>query len=444
MQFSDFLSILWRRRIAVVLVFAGCVIAAAAYAYSKPKRYESTATIAFTPNPSKGQDFLPSENLSALLSTYAEVAKSDQNRLAARALLGHPLAGSISTSTGAGSGILQISGTDTSPQGAAETANAISRAFVHSIEDNGLLVPSIVNPPVASDEPLQPRPPLIVSIAALLGLIAGVLFALALDSFRHTAEDAIELTELTGLPVIGRFPRERALARGVSQLVWDSADLDLTQEAFRALRTNVEMLIDEQPSAIQITSAGAGHGKSTVVANLAIALGQLGIATVIVDADLRHPRQHEIFGLNNDVGLSTALMLPDSEISPQATTFDNVSVLTSGPIPPNAPEMLHVRFRPVLRSLRGEKGVVLIDSPPVLPVTDARLIAHQADAVLFVVAADRTQTSAVSSAVEKLRFAQANLIGLVLNFAERDAESAGGYSYGGYGSVRKPGPVPTG
>jgi tyrosine-protein kinase len=444
MQFNDFLSILWRRRLVVALTFACCVIVAGAYALSKPKRYESTATIAFTPNPSKGQTFLPPENLSALLSTYAEVAKSDQNRRAASALLGHSVPGSVSTSTGAGSGILQINGTDTSPQSAADTASAIASAFVHSIENNGLLVPTIVNPPVVSSTPLQPRPPLIISLAAVLGLIAGVLLALTLDSLRHTAEDPVELTELTGLPVIGRFPRERTLARGRSQLVWTSAEFDLAQEAFRALRANVELLVDDQPSAIQVTSAGAGQGKSTIVANLAIALGQIGIATTIVDADLRHPRQHEIFRLGNDVGLSTALLLPESEIAPQETTFENLSVLTSGPIPPNAPEMLHVRFRTVLRALRGQTGVVLIDSPPVLPVSDARLIAHNADAVLFVVAASRTQTSAVASAVEKLRFAQANLIGLVLNFAERDKESAGGYSYGGYAPERQPGQVTTG
>ncbi len=443
MQFRDFLSILWRRRVVVGLVFACCVVAAAAYAYSKPKRYESTATIAFTPNPSKGQTFLPSENLSALLSTYAEVAKSNQNREAAKALLGHPVHGSISTSTGAGSGILEISDTDTSPQSAAEGANAISRAFVHSIENNGLLVPTIVNPPVASFTPLQPRPPLIISLAAVLGLIAGVLFALALDNLRHTAEDAAELTELTGLPVIGRFPRERTLTRGGSQLVWGSSQLHLAQEAFRALRANVELLVEERPSAIQVTSAGAGNGKSTVTANLGIALGQIGIPTTIVDADLRHPRQHEIFGLGNDIGLSTALLLPDSEIASQATPYENVSVLTSGPIPPNAPEMLHVRFRTVLRSLREQGGLVLIDSPPVLPVSDARLIAHNADAVLLVVAANSTHTAAVSSAVEKLRFAHANLIGLVLNFAERDRESDGGYSYGAYLPEHQSRPVTT-
>src|ERR1700722_6503641 len=100
MQFRDFLNILWRRRIAVAAVFACCVLAAAVYAYSKPKRYESTATVAFTPNPSKGQDFLPSENLSALLSTYAEVAKSAQNRLAARVLLVPPVTGCLRTPGG--------------------------------------------------------------------------------------------------------------------------------------------------------------------------------------------------------------------------------------------------------------------------------------------------------------------------------------------------------
>ncbi|HXA53409.1 MAG TPA: polysaccharide biosynthesis tyrosine autokinase [Solirubrobacteraceae bacterium] len=444
MQFRDFLSILWRRRLVVAVVFAVCVVAAAAYAYSKPKRYESTATIAFTPNPSKGQAFLPSENLSALLSTYAEVAKSSETRKAAEALLGRPVPGSLSTSTGAGSGILQISDTDTSPTGAAEGASAISRAFVRSIEGNGLLVPTIVDPPVASFTPLQPRPPLIISLAAVLGLIAGVLLALVLDNLRHTAEDPAELTELTGLPVIGRFPRERTLARGESQLVWDSPQLALAQEAFRALRANVELLVEERPSAIQITSAGAGHGKSTITANLGIALGQIGIATTIVDADLRNPRQHQIFKLRNDIGLTTALLLPDSDVAAQETAYEGLSVLTSGPIPANAPEMLHVRFRPVLRSLREQGGIVLIDSPPVLPVSDARLIAHDADAVLFVVAANTTQTSAVASAVEKLRFAHANLIGVVLNFAERDRDSDAGYSYGSYTSGRRPGHVPAG
>jgi capsular exopolysaccharide synthesis family protein len=430
MQFRDFVDIVWRRRLVVAVVFGLCVIAAAAYAVSKPKRYQSTATIAFTPNPAKGQNFLPSENLAALLATYAEVAKSRQTRLAAGGILGHRVPGTVSTSTGASGGILQISGTDTSPRGAEQTARAITQAFVHSLEGNGLLVANVINPPIESFTPLQPRPPLIISVAALLGLIAGVLYALLLDRFRNSVEDPVELTQLTGLPVIGRLPRERTLAKGQAQLIWHAPGHEFVREAFRALRANVELLTDEQPSTIQVTSAGAGHGKSTVVANLAVALGQIGIKITIVDADLRNPRQHEIFGLDNKVGLSTALLLPDSELSPQPTTFTNVSVLTSGLIPANAPDILHVRLRAVLRELREEGGIVLIDSPPVLPVSDAPLIARYVDGVLVVVAVDRTRTTTVSSVVEKLRFAQANPLGLVLNFAERDDETFGGYGYG--------------
>ncbi len=442
MPLQDLLALVWKRRVVVVVVFVLCVAAAAGYAYSQPKRYESTVTIAFTPK--QGQ-FIPSENLSALLSTYAAVAKSDQNRTAARALLGRRVTGTISSSTGAGSGILELIDEDTKPRRAAENVSAIAQAFVNSIASNGLLVATIVNPAVASDTPVQPRPGLIISVAAVLGLIAGVMLALALGHLRPTAETASELTELTGLPVIGRFARERALVGG-SSLVWGSERLSHAQEAYRTLRTNVELLLEQQPTVIQVTSAGASQGKSTIVANLAVALGQLEIPTTIVDADLRKPRQHEIFGLGNEVGLSTVMMLPKGEIAPQATSFDGVSVLTSGPIVANAPEMLALRFRAILAALKQRGGVVLVDSAPVLPVSDSRLIARHADSLLFVIAAGRTRTSSIPSSLEKLRFAHANVIGLVLNFANRDDDFSERYSYGygyGYESPRATEPVPT-
>ncbi|HYB22267.1 MAG TPA: Wzz/FepE/Etk N-terminal domain-containing protein, partial [Solirubrobacteraceae bacterium] len=148
MPLQQLLALVWKRRVVVVVVFLACIAAAAAYAYSQPKRYESTVTIAFTPK--QGQ-FIPSENLSALLSTYAAVAKSDQNRSAARALLGHGVTGTISTSTGSGAGILEVIDEDSTPQRAAESVSAIAHAFVTSISGNGLLVATIVNPAVASD-----------------------------------------------------------------------------------------------------------------------------------------------------------------------------------------------------------------------------------------------------------------------------------------------------
>jgi capsular polysaccharide biosynthesis protein len=191
MQLRDLLSIIWKRRVVVGLVFVFCVGAAAAYAYSRPKRYESAATIAFMPVTHRGQ-FIPSESLSELLSTYAVIAQSDQNLTAASAILGHTLTGSVSTSTSAGSWILEIISEDTSPLGAAETARAATEALINYIHGNGAVMPTIVNPPVASNTPLPPGPRLIVSVAAVLGLIAGVLLALLLENLGSIADSPSE------------------------------------------------------------------------------------------------------------------------------------------------------------------------------------------------------------------------------------------------------------
>jgi succinoglycan biosynthesis transport protein ExoP len=441
-HFDDFLALVWKRRLTVALVFVGCVLAAAAFAVTQPKRYESSTTIAFTPDPKGGQNFIPSDNLAALLSTYAAVAKSHENLAAAQRLLGRPVPGDVSTSAAAGSGILEIIGRDTTPDGAAATARVASQAFVDSLKGNGLLIPSIVNPAVASSTPLQPRPPLIISVAILLGLIGGVLLALVLERLRRTIDSGDELTELTSLPVLGRLPKERALGREGEHLIWDIPELDVLQESYRALRTNIELLRDDHWKVLQVTSAEPGEGKSTVVANLAIALGQVGVRTLIVDADLRRPRQHEIFGLANYSGLSTAMNLPDADVEPQETGFPNVQVLTSGPVSTSAAELLHVRFDRVLSRVEMGADVVLIDSPPVLPVSDARVIAPSADTIMFVVGAEHSRTQAIVQAVEKLRFTQANLLGTVLNLAKRNDGEHIAYGYEPYTGPNAHGTVP--
>jgi capsular exopolysaccharide synthesis family protein len=232
--------------------------------------------------------------------------------------------------------------------------------------------------------------------------------------------------------MIGRLPKERALTGSARQLVWDHPELDILQEAYRALRTNVELLRTERWEVLQVTSAEPGEGKSTVVANLAVALGQIGVRTVIVDADLRRPRQHQIFRRPNDVGLSTAMTITDSPIRPQSTEYENVFLLPSGPVSASASELLHVRLDRVLDKLEADFDLVLIDSPPVLPVSDARVIAPSADAIIFVVGAERSRTPAIASAVEKLRFTQANILGAVLNLASSDDGEHVAYGYEPY------------
>lgn len=181
MQLREILGVVWRRRVVVAIVFVLFVGAAVAYAHSRPKRYESGATIAFMPSGRQGQ-FIPPESLSALLATYAVIARSDQNLTAASTLLGHPVPGSVSTSTEVGSWILGISSEASTPEAAAETVKATTEALVDSVRGNPEVAPTVINPAVASSVPTQPRPGLIVSVAVVIGLVAALLFAFLVES----------------------------------------------------------------------------------------------------------------------------------------------------------------------------------------------------------------------------------------------------------------------
>ena len=173
----DTLALAWKRRWLVLGVFVLVVALAAAFAYSRPKEYESTATIALLPNTQRGQGLIPSDALNAILGTYATAAKSSTNIDRASRILGKPLPGTVDSSTEAGTGVLRIIGRASTPQAALTTATKASQAFVNSIRGNTLLVPNLINPAAPSTTPVQPRPPLIIAVAAVLGLAAGLMVA---------------------------------------------------------------------------------------------------------------------------------------------------------------------------------------------------------------------------------------------------------------------------
>ena len=426
MELKDLVAVAWKRRIAVLTVFVLTVAFAALFAFSLPKKYESTATLALTPDIEKASGLLAADNLSALLGTYAETAKSTITLKRAERSLGHPLGAEISTSTEAGTGILRISARSEDPQAAAAAAQATAAAFSESLSNNQLITATLVDPPAVATSPVQPRPPLIIFVAAILGAFAGVLLAFALESFRRRIETSADIAELTPAPVLGRLPRQRQLSRGPAQDIWTKDNVIGLQESYRALRTNLEFLLEGHRKVLEITSPDPAQGKSTVVANLAIAFGQIGVETVIVDADLRRPRQHEIFGLDNGEGLSTVMALGGEPLL-KPTDHENVWVLTSGPVPPDPTEMLHIRFASAIESLRQMEALVLIDTPPVLPVSDARLIAPHADGVVLVVTAGSQRPANLQSALDKLQLVEANLLGLILNTAGGEGDGTGGY-----------------
>jgi capsular exopolysaccharide synthesis family protein len=417
-----------RRRWVVLLVFLLTTALGAAFAFSQPKRYESVATIAFTPDFENDTGFVPpTDTLDGLVQTYAQTAKSRSIRMQAEQALGRPLPGTIDTETQQGAGILRIVGEDTDPNGAAVTARVVANAFIASIDDNRLLIARVVDPALPSSTPVQPRPPLIIAVSALLGLVAGLMLALALEHFRRRVESSADVAEFTQAPVIGRLPRARRLQRSGAALVWADRKLASLHEGFRALRTNVEFVTKGSPCAIQITSPNPSQGKSTIVANLGIAFAQVGVDTLILDADLRRPYQHNIFGLDNSRGLSTLMAIPDSDVEPQATGVSNLWVMPSGPVPPNSTEMLHIRFERVLEELRGRFALVLIDTPPILPVSDARLIAPHSDGVILVISSGTQKPAGLRSALEKLALVEAKILGIVLNQAGGDVDAVDSY-----------------
>ena len=190
-------------------------------------------------------------------------------------------------------------------------------------------------------------------------------------------------------------------------------------EAYRTLRTNIQLSsIDNPIRALLVTSASADEGKSTTLANLAVAFAQAGQRVVLVDSDLRRPSLHTIFGLANERGL-TSMLLEDDAPAPLATTaVEGLRLLPSGPIPPNPSELLgSKRIEQALERLRADADLLLFDAPPALAVSDAAVLSRRVDAVLLIVSAGKTKRDHASRARQQLERAGARLLGVVLTNA---------------------------
>ena len=210
------------------------------------------------------------------------------------------------------------------------------------------------------------------------------------------------------------------------KLITLTSPLSPVSEAYRALRTNIQFASFDKPArTIVVTSTGPEEGKTTTVANLAVTFGQAGNRVILVDADLRRPSLHRLFGLDNSVGLTNLFIdTTGQQMSPhlQGTSAPNLRVLTSGPLPPNPSELLaSQKMRSVVDWLRGEADIVLFDCPPILAVTDAAILGHQVDGVLLVFSAHRTKRDNAAKAKSLLEKVNANILGVILNNVQLDS-----------------------
>ncbi|MBP1154387.1 MULTISPECIES: CpsD/CapB family tyrosine-protein kinase [unclassified Paenibacillus] len=209
-------------------------------------------------------------------------------------------------------------------------------------------------------------------------------------------------------------------------------------EAYRTLRTNIQFsTFDNHIRSIVVTSSEPSEGKSTTITNLAVAFAQEGKKVVLIDADLRKPTLHHYFMKSNRIGLSN--LLAGQYTIQQAisdTHIENLSLISSGPVPPNPAEMLNSkRMEQQLQELKETYDIILMDTPPTLAVTDAQVLSAKCDGVVFVLNSGKVKRDTARKAMERLQHVNAKILGVVLNNKERNKNEGSYYYY--YGSSEK-------
>ncbi len=289
----------------------------------------------------------------------------------------------------------------------------------------------IAKPAVAPTVPVRPNTMSNTLLAAVVGAMLAIGVAFLIEYLDDTIKSPDDISRVTGLSTLGAIARLKDAGTARQLISWLQAKAP-ESEAYRTLRTNIQFSsVDKPVRTIAVTSSGPGEGKSTTASNLAVVMAQTGQRVILVDTDLRRPVIHKTFGVPNNVGITTALLAgADTELGTyvQPTGVENLSVLTSGPIPPNPSELLGShRMAHVIGQLSSMADLVLFDTPPVLVVTDAQVLSRQVDGVLLVADAGRTREHALAQAVGELKKTGANLLGIALN--RLDSRSPGYYYY---------------
>lgn len=267
--------------------------------------------------------------------------------------------------------------------------------------------------------PIRPRIRLNTLLAAIVGAMLATGMAFLIEYLDDTIQTPDDLRQLLDLPTLGIIARIRGTEDPARCVITAIEPRSPISEAYRTLRTNLEFsAVDTGLRTLLVTSGNPQEGKSTTAANLAVTMAQAGKRVVLVDADMRRPMVHTLFGRTNNYGLSTAILQgnPSPAEYLQDTDIPNLRVLTTGPTPPNPAEMLgSQRMRELIDHLKAEADLLIFDSPPVLAVTDAAVLSTQMDGVLLVVEVGRTRRDVIFRAVDALRRVGAPVLGAALN-----------------------------
>jgi capsular exopolysaccharide synthesis family protein len=434
------------RSIAVVMLLS-LLLASAVNAITTPIYQASTRLFVSTSSTSSVSDIYQGNRFSQeRVVSYTELVKGqtlaqrtiDKLQLEMKAT---DLQTRVSATSKLDTVLIKVDVRDESPVRARDIANTLSEEFVSMVRE--LETPRAGEPPDARviveqrasipDKPITPKKLTNLLTGLFLGSVFGLSLALIRDRLDNTVKDENALEQLAGVSVVGAIPQDRK--RKESPTINFDSENSPNAEAFRRLRTNLKFLdVDNPPRVIVITSSVPSEGKTTTAINLALSLTEADSSVLLVDGDLRLPRVHQYLGLIGSVGLSSVLSgaTPLSEAL-QETKFDRLTVLAAGPTPPNPSELLgSATALTLLDELRSSFDFVIIDSSPLLAVTDAAVISARADGALLLAKHGTTRKDQVRQSTKNLEQAGAKTLGSILTMQPR-GRNAGGYYYREYG-----------
>ncbi|MEV0346415.1 polysaccharide biosynthesis tyrosine autokinase [Nonomuraea sp. NPDC050680] len=345
----------------------------------------------------------------------------------------------ISAEVVPGTVLLRATVTDTDPARAAQLANTLGTRFTQLIEQlervNSASRPTVkvtvVDQAEVPQTPVSPRPVVNLVAAVLIALVIAVGSLTLRDRLDTTIKTSDALHRVSKSSTLGIIGYERDARR--HPLIVRSGGRSTRSEAFRSLRTNLQFIgVDRQPKSLVITSCLPNEGKSSTSSNLAITLAQAGWRVLLVDGDLRRPRIPTYLGIEGAVGLTDVLIGKarlDEVIQPWGEP--RLFVLPSGQIPPNPSELLGSRgMRQVIDQVMDGYDIVIVDAPPLLPVTDAATLSAICDGVLLVARYGKTRQEHIVRGTELLASINARIVGTVMNFVPAKASRYDGYGYG--------------
>lgn len=428
----------------VAATMAGLLIAGATSILSKPTYTSETQLFVAIQNSGSVQEMQQGNTFSqARVQSYVKTVTTPVVLDPVIASLGlattaGALSSNVRASTDLNTVLINISVNDTSAVQAAAIAQAVANSLVKAVE--GLERPkaggsspvslSIITPATVPTAPSAPNTRMNLLLGAFFGLGIGIGIAILRSTLDNRVRGEADVRLVTDAPILGGIAFDQTATR--KPLLTQTPAQSPRAESFRQLRTNLQFAnVTGQARTVLVTSSVPGEGKSTTATNLAIALAQAGQTVCLVDADLRRPMVNEYLGLDRSIGLTTALV-GSSDVNDMLQPWgdDNLFVLASGQIPPNPSELLGSEgMKHLILRLEQAFDTVVVDAPPLLPVTDAAVLSQHVGGVIVVIGSQKLKRQDLEKSLSALQMVGSNLLGLVLNRLPARGSDAYSYTY---------------